>query len=519
MKHFSIFVIFYAILLQSSLALAAAVVMNPGKAIGQFTVLTVQDVLEETPKYKALNPLSIPVFAELPLDLSVVAGVITLKQQNLLSHVQIKSRARKTPNLDISQLQDGLNNSLFSAYTDGDYIELILTADGPIEINPSTEAAAKEFYKNKKNAVVELKADLSVNELLPMSSLTWLDYDKVGSKAANYAELAHALNTPERTVVRTSMAIPFSYYKQFLDQNPTVSALIKRVSRDPLMKRVTATEYREKKLSALTDLIFSDETVIDDSLLNELLTQLDTFKNNDNIPRKMKLRSSTNAEDLPNFNGAGLYTSKSYKPAKGGKEKSNKKKKSALIKALKTVWSSIWNLRAFDERNYFSIPHDQVYMGVQINPSFKNEQVDGVVVTTNIAGNESLTGDAVYIEAQRGDFHSVANPEAGVKPEKLLVLYNKSEPLNKSFYKINVIQRSNISDDMETILPIDNITPVMLDNEILDLVYQSLKAVAHFKPILSKEGDSFSLDIEFKVDKEDTGNRQVYLKQARPFIE
>jgi hypothetical protein len=45
-----------------------------------------------------LRPTDIPVFDELPLDLSVVAGVLTRAVQDTNSHVNLKSKERHTPN-------------------------------------------------------------------------------------------------------------------------------------------------------------------------------------------------------------------------------------------------------------------------------------------------------------------------------------------------------------------------------------------------------------------------------------
>src|SRR5262249_23114172 len=44
-----------------------------------------------------LRPTDIPVFDELPLDLSVVAGAITKTYQDVNSHVNLKSKERGTP--------------------------------------------------------------------------------------------------------------------------------------------------------------------------------------------------------------------------------------------------------------------------------------------------------------------------------------------------------------------------------------------------------------------------------------
>ena len=52
------------------------------------------------------------------------------------------------------------------------------------------------------------------------------------------------------------------------------------------------------------------------------------------------VRSSSNAEDLLGFNGAGLYDTAG-----------NVVGKHALGEAMKKVWASLWNLRAVDERS------------------------------------------------------------------------------------------------------------------------------------------------------------------------
>jgi hypothetical protein len=72
---------------------------------------------------------------------------------------------------------------------------------------------------------------------------------------------------------------------------------------------------------------------------------------------------------------------------------------------------------------------------------------------------------------------------------------------------------------METVLPTDNPNPIMSDAEIKDLVFQALRGEAHFKGIFGRDNNDFALDLEFKVDDKETGNRQVYLKQARPYID
>src|SRR4029078_2979246 len=67
------------------------------------------------------------------------------------------------------------------------------------------------------------------------------------------------------------------------------------------------------------------------------------------------VRSSSNSEDLPNFSGAGLYTTV---PNVRGDE--------ALINAIKTVWASLWNFEAYEARERANVDHSKIYMAVLI---------------------------------------------------------------------------------------------------------------------------------------------------------
>lgn len=541
MKIQSLFktLILAASLALGSVAFADAKIMNPGETIGQLVFLTGADVQTKSKKYLSLTALSIPVFEELPYQLSVIGGAITLKQQNLISHVQLKCRAAHRPNLDISGLERGLENPLISQFQDGQWVRMVLDpkAEKPIDITASTQELAMEFYEKSLASMKETipGADVKTAKIFRTEELSWKDNLIVGSKAANYAELAKALNTPERTVVRPGFAIPFAYYDRFItcrneagkiikceDLNQRkLQTMIEDITTDFLMEDIADVNYRQERLVELQTLINLPTVSIDPSFLNELVDIFDQVKDKNGLPRKMKLRSSTNSEDLPNFNGAGLYDSESYKPvSKKGREKTREEKLESLTATIRYVWSSIWNQRAYDERTAFRINHAAVRMAMQVNPSFATEEADGVVVTKNVLGDSKYPGKAVYIETQRGDTHGVANPLPGVSPMKILVQIDEKNPLNKEAYKIHVLQSSNVADNNEDVIKDGvNPNPVITDEEIKDLCYQVLKAEAHFKPLLGADKDDFALDLEFKVDSEDTGKRQVYLKQARPYID
>ena len=65
--------------------------LNVGEAWGYLRIFP--------PDNDELRPTDIPVFDELPLDLSVVAGVLTRAVQDTNSHVNLKSKERNTPNV------------------------------------------------------------------------------------------------------------------------------------------------------------------------------------------------------------------------------------------------------------------------------------------------------------------------------------------------------------------------------------------------------------------------------------
>jgi phosphoenolpyruvate synthase/pyruvate phosphate dikinase len=57
--------------------------------------------------------------------------------------------------------------------------------------------------------------------------------------------------------------------------------------------------------------------------------------------------------------------------------------KAALGEAVKTVWASLWNQRAVDERALFGIDHRQVYAAVMIQVGVAATAA-GVLVSTNL---------------------------------------------------------------------------------------------------------------------------------------
>ena len=100
------------------------------------------------------------------------------------------------------------------------------------------------------------------------------------------------------------------------------------------------------------------------------------------------VRSSSNAEDLPDFSGAGLYDTVP-----------NVKEADKLIEAVKTVWASLWNFEAYEARERNFIYHVGTYMGVLVQVGV-DAKSSGVMITKDPFDNENK--GAIYISAKRG---------------------------------------------------------------------------------------------------------------------
>ena len=198
-----------------------------------------------------------------------------------------------------------------------------------------------------------------------------------------------------------------------------------------------------------------------------------------------RYRSSTNNEDLPGFNGAGLYDSKSQKPSEDEDD---------LAKSLKEVYASLWNFRAFIERDFHRIDHKAAAMGVLVHPSYQDELANGVAVSFDpIYGSDEY----YYVNTQLGE-DLVTNPDAQSVPEEIEL------HRNGNFYY--VLATSN------------QVPPgqLLMSNAQLNQLGDRLTVIhERFKVLYNPAPDEpFAMEIEFKITSENI----LAIKQARPWV-
>ncbi|MEY2515754.1 MAG: hypothetical protein QOJ89_3112, partial [bacterium] len=202
----------------------------------------------------------------------------------------------------------------------------------------------------------------------------------------------------------------------------------------------------------------------------------------------IRCRSSTNNEDLEGFNGAGLYDSYTHRPDEG-----------SLEKTVKQVWASLWNLRAFDERDFHRIDHLGAAMGVLVHENFDGELANGVAVTKN-PYDPHFPG--FYVNVQVGE-SLVTNPDPSATPDELLI----SAIGEHGEYETQVVRRSTLT---------KNGAPVMTPEQLHTLTGLLETIQRRFAVLYGRRGDpSFAMDVEFKVD----AGGALAVKQARPWVE
>ncbi len=449
--------------------------LNLAKCYGYLRKVAVDELSN-----KYIGKHDVVVLNGIPNDVSVVAGIITTEFQTPLSHINILSHNRGTPNM---ALRDGWTNQKLESLM-GELISLEVLSDSFIIKKATIDEATSFWNSNEPVTPIFLGKDEEKKGLIDLNSVNYLSVNSIGGKAANFAELMKIKN-PAILTPENPFAIPFYYYSQHIKINQ-IEPFIKELLGEEQFK--TNQDYRKEKLSELQGKIL--QAPIDPTLVEMVLSKIDNFKTFGSY----RFRSSTNAEDLEFFSGAGLYDSFSAK--KGDETKT-------IENAIKKVWASLWNFRAFDEREYYKIDQLSTAMGILVHRSFPNEEANGVIITKNLYNINP--GFIVNVQFQE---HSIVFPEPGILHDQIILFTYSLNP--KHNFTIEYLSHSNI--------PELNRKNVLTDEELYSLGEYCMQIKKHFFYNIPHSCkclfDDFGLDIEFKID-EIEGHRKLYIKQAR----
>ena len=457
--------------------------LNPAVGYGRLRFVTAEE-LEDT----YLGFREIVVLDAVPNDISVVSGIITEAFQTPLSHINVLSKNRGTPNM---ALRGAFDDPALTAL-DGQWVRLEV---GPLDyvIEAVDQAVADAWWDERKPAEVQIPgAALDVVDLRDIEDTVDHDAEDLrvaikaatrafGGKAAHYGVLSRIEGVPSPK----AFAIPVAYYFDHLARSgldDAIEAMLADASfnDDPAV--------RDAWLEDLRDAI--ERAPLDPEFAAALHQKLAT----DYPDIRMRYRSSTNAEDLDGFTGAGLYTSKSA----DGDDMAD------TADAIREVWASVWSLRAFEERSYRSIDHRAVGMALLVHRSFPDEEANGVALTDNPFDPSGLE-PAFFVNVQLGET-SVVLPPAGVTTESFLYYFDRPDQ------PVTFISRSSLVAEGETVLTAA---------QTRELGQALARIREFFTPVYApRAGDGYdwwAMDVEFKFDGEPGETPALFVKQARPY--
>lgn len=443
------------------------------QAISQYKNTGTLRLVEDIEKIsEPIKPSDIIVLKNIPNYLPPVAGVIVTEFQTPLSHISILGINRKIP---ICAYTKAFNNSNINNYL-GKQVKFTVKAD-TFFIEPDTSK-----HIASKAVQIDLKLDLSADSLMDVEYLSESSSNIVGSKAANFGVLYKLSKQANFKTPESAFAIPFYFYVRHAKKSRAdklIHRLIRNVPENPdeLKAKLKKIQKRIKK------------THVDRTLINAVENKLLS----DGTYTRFRFRSSTNAEDIKGFSGAGLYTSKTV---------DLKKRKKSIEKALQNVYASLWSYKAFSEREYFNMDQEKIAMGILVHRSFPNEQVNGVALTKNIYRRNS---NGFLINAQLGN-ESVVKPKPGVTCDQFLCFPAKSNAIYNDKIVVDVITFSSLNENKL----------VMTETEIQNLANQLEIIKKHYTGPDMNNWTYLRMgyDIEFKLDGQ---TRQLYIKQVRPY--
>jgi len=276
--------------------------------------------------------------------------------------------------------------------------------------------------------------------------------------------------------VPDGLAIPFYFYDEFMKANDLYDDIDDMLADEDFQAEF---DVQEEMLDDLRDAIKDAETP--QWIIYALTGMHAEFPEG----QSLRYRSSTNNEDLPGFDRAGLYDSKT--------QKSDETEGDGIDKSLKQVYASMWNFRAFTEREFYRVDHTEAAMGVLVHQNCTDELANGVAVSFDPYYNFSGT---YYVNTQIGE-DLVTNPEAHSKPEELLLFV----------------------DDTYWVLATSSLVPsgqlLMSDDQLQQLAEHLQTIHDHFEQLYDPAADEpFAIEIEFKI----TSDNILAIKQVRPWI-
>ncbi len=322
------------------------------------------------------------------------------------------------------------------------------------------------------------RADLSEKRLLALHRQRARMSPAYGAKSANLGEVSAA--RLRGITVPAGFGIPVFYYDQFVKENKLDEAIAEMMNDQ---RFVHDPAYRRERLAEMRARI--QKGAVNDKLRAEIVRLVRA----EFAGKGLFVRSSSNVEDLPNFNGAGLYDTVP-----------NVKDEEKLIEAVKTVWASLWNFEAYEARERANVDHSQSFMAVLVQEGVNAESA-GVLITADPFNADNR--GAIYISAKRGLGIKVV--EGKRIPEQLLFLPRANS--------VKVLTRS----EEESLLTFDEaggVKEMPITGERAVLTDEVVRRLARAASLIKNVFGGKEQDIEWVYTR-----GEIYIVQSRPYVQ
>jgi hypothetical protein len=440
--------------------------LNVAKGLGRIHIIPKLD------DHVEIGFNEILVLDEVPVQLPPVAGIITSQPSTPLSHINLLAKGWGIPNAYIKNAKE-----LFKQY-DGWWVSFE-TLREKYTIKRADMDQLREYQRRQAQRldVMKPRFDLDEKRLLDLAQQRAASSIAFGGKSANLGEVMNA-RLPG-IVVPSGFTIPFYYYDEFIKRNSLddVSCGLlndQKVVHDPA--------YRREQLVLLRQKIEAAE--FDPELRQKVLQKVSA----EFAGKGLFVRSSSNSEDLPNFSGAGLYTTVP-----------NVRGENELIDAIKKVWASLWNFEAYEARERASVDHSKIFMAVLLQEGINSES-SGVMITADPFDRENR--GVIYISAKRGLGIKVVE---GQRIAEQIIFRPRTNA-------VQVLTRS-AEDSLLTFDENGGVKEVPITGDRVVLTDDVIRRLVRAGGAIKRVFGSRDQDIEWAYMK-----GQIYIVQSRPFI-
>lgn len=353
--------------------------LNPGFALGTLRII------DGSAEHLAFAPEAIYVMLRPPSEMKPVAGIATVSEGNVVSHVQLLARNLGIPNAVLTPealraLKAHEGQQVFYAVSPGGTVRLKAARQMTAEERELVETRQRS---EERIRVPTNRLALNHKTLTPLYDLRASDSGRLcGPKAANLGQLSSMF--PGR--VAPGFIIPFGIFRDHMNQAMPGTAgtywdFLRQTFTEATAAQRQGVPEAEVDAAVLARLATLREGIekmpLQPTFVEALRKQFAAVFGTPVGQTPVFIRSDTNMEDLKDFTGAGLNLTVP-----------NVVSEEDLLQGVRRVWASPYRERGYRWRQKFLRNPEDVYPSILVLKSV-NVDKSGVMITSGLASGDS----------------------------------------------------------------------------------------------------------------------------------